>query len=120
MAEGFARHLVKDKSFTLASAGLIPSQLNPMAVQVMAEVGIDISNQTSNLLSDFNPQDYDIVASMCGCEQDLPDEWLMKKDFHVWRVDDPESGSIEIFRQVRDQVKMQVETLLTFLSGKLN
>lgn len=80
MAEGFARSLGKG-AVTVASAGLEPSQVDPLTVEVMAEVGIDISNQTSKPLSDFNPQDYGAVISLCGCGVNLSPEWVTREVF---------------------------------------
>jgi len=116
MAEGFALALDKDKRFSVTSAGLQSSKVNPLTIEVMAEVGINISNHKSKLLSDFNPEEFDAVASMCGCGMSLPIEWLMRQDFQEWDLKDPDGESIEIFRTVRDEVKNQVELLLQFLS----
>jgi len=56
MAEGFTRTLGQEK-VSVTSSGLEASHVDPMTVQVMSEIGIDISNQTSKPLSDFNPED---------------------------------------------------------------
>ena len=76
MAEGFARSLGAGK-IAVSSAGLEASQVDPTAIQVMSEVGIDISDQTSQPLSNFNPEDYNAVISLCGCGVNLPDAWLL-------------------------------------------
>jgi glutathione/glutaredoxin type arsenate reductase len=60
MAEGFARKLGEGK-IAVTSSGLATSQVDPITTQVMSEIGIDISAQTSKPLNDFNPQDYDAV-----------------------------------------------------------
>jgi len=117
MAEGFARSLGKG-DITASSAGLEPSQVDPLTVEVMAEVGIDISNQTSKPLSDFNPQDYDAVISLCGCGVNLPPEWVIREVFQDWELDDPKDQPIETFRRIRDQVKEKVATLLPALALK--
>ncbi|MEQ8957786.1 MAG: arsenate reductase, glutathione/glutaredoxin type [Coleofasciculus sp. C2-GNP5-27] len=118
MAEGFARFLDENRKFFFASAGLEASQVHPLAVQVMAEVGIDISQHQSKLLSDFNAEDFPAVISMCDCGKDLPEEWLIKETFYEWRLDDPHDEPIEVFRQVRDEVERQVKALLLFLNIK--
>jgi glutathione/glutaredoxin type arsenate reductase len=117
MAEGFARSLGKGV-ITAASAGLEPSQIDPLAVEAMAEVGIDISDQTSKPLSDFNPQDYDAVISLCGCGVNLPAEWVSRDIFQDWELEDPKGQPIETFRRVRDQIKEKVETLIQSLTVK--
>ncbi len=115
MAEGFARTLGEGK-YEVASSGLEASQVDPTTVQVMSEIGIDISNQTSKPLSDFNPEDYDAVISLCGCGVNLPTEWLLREVFQDWQLDDPEGQSIETYRRVRDEIKQRVEMLPLFLT----
>jgi len=115
MAEGFARTLGKDK-IAVASSGLEASSVDPTTIQVMAEVGIDISDQTSKPLSEFNSYDYDAVISLCGCGVNLPGEWVVRDVFEDWQLDDPEGQSIETFRRVRDEVKERVEKLILSLS----
>ncbi|TWH51155.1 arsenate reductase, glutathione/glutaredoxin type [Dulcicalothrix desertica] len=111
MAEGFARVLGEGK-ITVSSSGLEASHVDPVAVQVMAEIGIDISNQTSKALSEFNSQDYDAVISLCGCGVNLPEEWVLREVFQDWQLEDPEEQDIEKFRIVRDLCKERVEQLL--------
>lgn len=115
MAEGFARTLGEGK-IAVTSSGLEASQVDPTTIQVMSEVGIDISNQTSKALSDFNPQNYDVVISLCGCGVNLPEEWVLREVFQDWQLDDPEGQSIETFRRVRDEVKERVDQLIQSLS----
>jgi arsenate reductase (thioredoxin) len=110
MAEGFANAMGID-DIQVTSSGLEASQVDPVVVQVMAEVGIDIRHQTSNALSEFDPEDYDWVISLCGCGVNLPAEWLTKERFADWQLDDPE-GSSEVFRRVRNEIKQQVEDLV--------
>lgn len=113
MAEGFARKLGEGK-IAVTSSGLATSQVDPIATQVMSEVGIDISAQTSKPLNDFNPQDYDAVISLCGCGVNLPEEWVLR-EFQDWQLDDPEGEPIETFRRVRDEVKERVTRLIESL-----
>ncbi len=119
MAEAFAHSLDPDGKFTFVSAGLEKSSIHPLTIQVMSEVGIDICQETSKIIHNFNPKDFDVVASMCGCGTMLPEEWLMVEEFQEWEVPDPKGNSIETFRQVREQVKQQVEYLLMFLRLKM-
>lgn len=111
MAEGFAKALGKDKAI-VTSAGLEASRVDPIVVQVMSEVGIDVSDQVSQSLSEFQPEAYDVVISLCGCGVNLPKEWVLREVFEDWQLDDPEGQSIEVFRRVRDEVKTRVITLL--------
>jgi arsenate reductase len=111
MAEGFARILGEGK-ISAASSGLAASQVHSTAVQVMSEVGIDISNQSSKQLSDFNPEDWDAVISLCGCGVNLPEAWVLREVFEDWHLDDPDGEPVETFRRVRDEIKERVVKLV--------
>ncbi|WP_193198096.1 arsenate reductase, glutathione/glutaredoxin type [Nostoc sp. MG11] len=115
MAEGFARTLGAGK-IAVSSSGLESSHVDPKSVDIMSEIGIDISNQASKPLSDFNPEDYDAVISLCGCGVNLPEAWVLRDVFEDWQLDDPEGQSIETFRRVRDEVKERVVKLIESLS----
>jgi arsenate reductase len=116
MAEGFARTLGAGV-IEVASSGLEASKVDPKAVEVMAEIGIDISNQTSKPLSDFKSDDYDAVISLCGCGVNLPEAWVLREIFTDWQLDDPEGEPIETFYRVRDEIKERVASLLTKLGN---
>jgi len=79
-------------------------------------VGIDISDQTSKALSEFNPEDFDVVISLCGCGVNLPPEWVTREEFEDWQLDDP-AEQPEIFPRVRDEIKERVEALIAKLSS---
>jgi arsenate reductase (thioredoxin) len=111
MAEGFARSLGADQ-ILVGSSGLESSEVDPLAIQVMSEVGIDISQQTSEALKVFQAEDYDVVISLCGCGVNLPEAWVSREVFEDWQLDDPEGESIETFRRVRDEIKVRVMALL--------
>jgi arsenate reductase (thioredoxin) len=115
MAEGFAKTLGEGK-IAVSSSGLASSQVDPITVQVMAEIGIDISNQSSKALSNFNADDYDAVISLCGCGVNLPEAWVLREVFADWQLDDPEGHDIDTFRHVRDEVKERVVKLIEALS----
>lgn len=116
MAEGFARTLGSGV-IEVASSGLEASKVDPKAVEVMAEIGIDISHQTSKPLSDFNSDDYNAVISLCGCGVNLPEAWVLREIFQDWQLDDPEGEPIETFYRVRDEIKERVASLLTKLGN---
>lgn len=111
MAEGFARTLGAGQ-IEVSSSGLEASHVDPISLEVMTEIGIDISNQTSKALNQFNPQDYDVVISLCGCSVNLPEAWVTREIFEDWQLEDPEGHDIEKFRTVRDQVKERVKKLI--------
>ena len=110
MAEGFAKHLGAGK-IEVTSSGLEKSSVRPEAIATMRDAGIDITEQTSNALSEFKPEDFDIVISLCGCGVNLPPEWVQREMFEDWQLDDP-AEQPEIFPRVRDEVKARVETLI--------
>jgi arsenate reductase len=64
MAEGLLRHLYGDK-YEVYSAGATPTRVNPLAIKVMAEIGIDISKQRSKSIDEFRDKDIDLVVSVC-------------------------------------------------------
>ena len=71
MAEGWARHLAndlqgRDSKLQFASAGIEAHGLNPRAVQVMSESGVDISTQASNTIDEFTLEDFYLVVTVCG------------------------------------------------------
>ncbi|MEA5594096.1 arsenate reductase, glutathione/glutaredoxin type [Rivularia sp. UHCC 0363] len=115
MAEAFARTLGEGK-IGVTSSGLESSFVDPKTVEIMSEIGIDISNQKSKPLSDFNPEDYDAVISLCGCGVNLPPEWVTRDIFEDWQLDDPEGGDIETYRRIREEVKQRVIKLIETLS----
>ena len=115
MAEGFAKTLGRNQ-ISVASSGLEASQVRPEAIAAMKDVGIDISDQTSNALSEFNPEDFDVVISLCGCGVNLPPEWVTREEFEDWQLDDP-AEQPEIFPRVRDEIKERVKALIAKLSS---
>ncbi len=115
MAEGFARTLGKGK-VEVASSSLEASRVHPTAIKVMSEVGIDISNQTSDSLNDFDADNYDAVISMCGCGTTLPPEWVKQEVFEDWGLDDPDGRPIETFQRVRNEIEQRVSKLIDSLA----
>jgi len=115
MAEGFAKTLGKGK-IEVTSSGLEASRVHPTAIAVMSEIGIDLSVQTSDALSDFKAEDYDAVISMCGCGTNLTTEWVTQEMFEDWELDDPDGQAIETFHRVRDEIKERVGNLIEQLS----
>ncbi|MFM7449020.1 MAG: arsenate reductase, glutathione/glutaredoxin type [Leptolyngbyaceae cyanobacterium] len=115
MAEGFAKHLGVGM-IAVTSSGLEASQVRPEAIVAMKDAGVDISRQTSKALSEFNPEDFDVVISLCGCGVNLPPEWLTREVFEDWQLDDP-AEQPEIFPRVRDQIRERVIALIEKMMG---
>lgn len=114
MAEGFAKHLGQGK-IRVSSSGLEASRVHPTAIAVMSEIGIDIGDQTSDPLTEFNPEDYDIVISLCGCGVNLPEAWVLREMFEDWQLDDPDGQPLETFRRVREEIRDRVKQLIASL-----
>lgn len=109
MAEGFARRFAGDRVFA-ASAGSRPSGVvNPRAVQMMAELGIDIAGHHSNGLDDLPAEGWDVVITM-GCGDECP--WLPSNIREDWALTDPKHLDDDGFRAVRDEIADRVRDLL--------
>jgi arsenate reductase (thioredoxin) len=127
MAEGWTRHL-KGDWIDVYSAGIETHGLNPNAVKVMAEAGIDITGQKSQLLSEFDTVNFDYVVTVCSHAHDnCPVFSGNAKVVHLGFPDPPkmahESASTEeildCFRQVRNEIKLYVETLPKSLNKEI-
>ncbi len=104
MAEGLARHYGNDV-FEVYSAGTHPAdEVNPNAIEVMKEIGIDISSHKPKLLEDI-PYEMDILITM-GCGVVCP--FVPNKYEADWGLPDPVGQPIEEFRRVRDIIKEKV------------
>ena len=114
MAEGFAKTLGKGK-IDVTSSGLEASQVRPEAIATMKDIGIDITDQTSKALSNFDPENFDVVISLCGCGVNLPPEWVTREVFEDWQLDDP-AEQPEIFPRVRDEIQQRVNQLIQSLT----
>jgi len=94
MADGWLRALRGDRPVGVASAGIVGgTAVKPGAIAVMKESGVDISGFTSDAVADFDPNDFDVVVSCCGCgaKLDPPDKaaWKTRAVFADWNLDDP-------------------------------
>ena len=112
MAAGFMRELGQGRVEVL-SAGSAPKDLiNPIAVEAMAEVGIDIANNTPKVLTTEAVEESDAVITM-GCGDVCP--FYPGKRYEDWVLDDPAGQDIESVRVIRDDIKGRVEALLAEL-----
>jgi len=114
MAEGFGRKLGAGK-IEVVSSGLEASSVRPEAIAAMADIGIDITGQTSDALADFKATDFDAVISLCGCGVSLPEGWVKQEYFDDWEFEDPAERP-EIFPEIRDEIKKRVTDLVKKLS----
>ncbi len=113
MAEGFIRKLAPH--IEVISAGTDPkSELNPVVVQAMNEIGIDITNQKPKKLTDEMIKTSTAVNMGCMDKESCPA--LFVKDVLNWNVPDPKGKDISQVREIRDQIKDQV---LKFLKNEM-
>ena len=112
MAAGFMRTLGADRVEVLSAGSAPKDSINPIAVQAMQEVGIDISNNTPKILTPEAVQESDAVITM-GCGDACP--FYPGKRYEDWVLDDPAGQGIESVRVIRDDIKKRVEQLLSEL-----
>ena len=117
MAEGFA-NIKLNKKFKIYSAGVEAHGLNPRAVKVMDEIGIDISSQESKTVSNDELFQYDIIVTLCGSARErCPALVRDKRNIH-WGLDDPANATgtekeiMDIYRDVRDKISCNIDSLL--------
>jgi len=113
MAAGWLRHLAGDRVEVLSAGSAPGDTINPVAVEAMAEVGIDIAAQQPKLLSDTAVQASDVVITM-GCGDACP--FYPGKRYEDWKLDDPAGQGIESVRPIRDEIRRRVEELIDSLA----
>ena len=112
IAAGYLQHLAGDR-VTVLSAGSEPAdQINPVAVQAMAEEGIDITTAQPRILTAEAIQRSDVVITM-GCGDTCP--IFPGKRYEDWELDDPAGADIDAVRPIRDEIRHRVEDLITSL-----
>jgi arsenate reductase (thioredoxin) len=122
MAEGYLRHAAADR-FEATSAGIEPKGLNPLAIEAMREIGIDISRQTSKDVASLLGQHVPYVVTVCDNARErcpiFPGTWK----FLHWSFEDPAAAEgtaaerLTVFRRVRDQIIANIDR--DFIRGDL-
>jgi arsenate reductase len=113
MAAGFLRHLAGD-AVEVRSAGSRPAdRINPVAVEAMAEVGIDITDQTPRVLTPEDAEASTVVITM-GCGDVCP--YFPGQRHEDWELDDPAGRGIDAVRPIRDEIRHRVEALVAGLT----
>lgn len=119
MAEGWA-HQLKGGSIESYSAGIEKHGMNPHAIKVMAEAGVDISRQFSKTVEEIGPVNFDYVVTVCGhANEHCPIFPGKSKVVHVGFDDPPKltkdlpdgEEKLAVYRRVRDQIRAFIETL---------
>ena len=112
MAAGYLTHLAGNR-IEILSAGSTPADsINPVAIQVMWEEGIDISGEQPKILTDETVQSADVVITM-GCGDTC--KFYPSKRYEDWVLDDPAGQGVESVRPIRDAIRIKVEKLITEL-----
>lgn len=120
MAEGYLRHLAGDR-FEVISAGLEPSLVNPQAIQVMLEDGVDISHHTSKDVNQFIGQEFDFIITVCDNAKERCPFFPGQAERIHWSFEDPaalkgtEAEILTVFRKVRDQIREGIKDFLNNL-----
>jgi len=109
MAAGFMRELGGERVEVLSAGSAPKDSINPIAVEAMLELGIDIANQKPKILTPEAVQQSDVVITM-GCGDACP--YYPGKRYEDWKLDDPAGQGIEPVRVIRDEIKARVEILL--------
>lgn len=114
MAEGYARKVLP-KEVTVYSAGTIPGGVHPMSIEVMKEIGIDISHHRSKSIADIPAEKIDLVITLCGNADQVCPEFPKKTQRLHWPIPDPyqiaKPGEdiLEAFRTTRDLIIHEIE-----------
>lgn len=115
MAEGWAKHILNPDKWIVKSAGIEAHGLNPNAVKAMKEVGIDISQQTSDIIDPEILHNADLIVTLCGHARDnCPVIPPHVKNVH-WGFDDPakaegtEEEKWKVFQRVRDEIGAKIK-----------
>jgi arsenate reductase len=115
MAEGLARQLFGDRA-QIQSAGSEPSRVNPYAIEVMQEIGADLSSHTSRSVQTIDPESVDVVITLCA--EEVCPAFLSKARRLHWPIPDPASNDPSLsredllarFRAARDTIRGKLET----------
>ena len=117
MAEGFARDLLRGQGAIVDSAGVQADGLNPLAIKVMSEVGIDITAQKSKTINSLDLEQFKLIVTVCDNARDNCPVVHNRKIIHK-NFEDPalSMGSVEdqivVYRKVRDQIQLMVKEVL--------
>ena len=109
IAEGFLKTYYRDR-YDSFSAGLKPTKINPYAIEVMKEIGIDISNQYSKNINEYKNSSFDIVATVCNNVREtcpyFPGKKIIHKNFNdPANFDGTVDETLEVFRKIREEIK---------------
>ncbi len=117
MAEGLLKHYGQGR-FAVTSAGIAPAGVNPHAIAVMKEIGVDISDQSSDQVKKEMLEQADLLITLCGDARESCPVVPSKVEKRHWNLEDPARAEgtdeqvKEKFREIRDRIKVYVEQLI--------
>ena len=115
MAAGYLQALAGDRIQVLSAGTQPKDQVNPSAIEAMAEEGIDIANNVPKVLSDETVKDSDYVITM-GCGDACP--FFPGKTYLDWPLSDPAGKGLDEVRPIRDEIRAKVEALIAEIDAK--
>ena len=117
MAEGLLKNMAEDR-FEISSAGIKPTQVNPLAIKVMHEIGIDISGYRSKSVSEFVDKEFDYIITVCDNARQTCPMFPGKYKKISWDLEDPvlpygtQEDNLMLFRETRDSIKEKISNFL--------
>jgi arsenate reductase len=109
MAAGYLEHLAGDRIEVLSAGSAPADRINPVAVEAMAEDGVDIAGAQPKVLTSGVVHESDVVVTM-GCGDACP--YYPGKRYEDWKLDDPAGQGIDAVRPIRDDIRSRVEALI--------
>lgn len=117
MAEGMLRHLAGDR-YEAFSAGTVATGLRPEAISAMAEIGVDISAQSSKTLERYLGEPFELVVTVCDAAREACPTFPGAARVAHWDLDDPSTATgtdedrMAVYRHVRDEIERRVRELV--------
>jgi arsenate reductase len=109
MAAAFLKRLAGARVEVLSAGSEPAGEVNPVAVEAMREVGVDIASEAPKMLRDAAVREADVVITM-GCGDACP--WYPGKRYQDWELDDPAGRPLADVRPIRDEIRRRVEALI--------
>ncbi|MFD4421901.1 arsenate reductase ArsC [Agromyces sp. NPDC058484] len=114
MAAGYLRDLAGDRVEVLSAGSTPADQINPVAIEAMAEEGIDITGHTPKILTVDAVRESDVVITM-GCGDACP--IFPGRRYEDWELEDPAGKDLVTVRRVRDEIRGRIEALIESLAA---
>ncbi len=117
MAEGLLRHFAGDR-FDVFSAGTEATEVRPLAIKAMREIGIDISHQHSKTLQRYLHEPFDMVITVCDTAAEACPVFPSAVQRRHWSFEDPsratgsEDEQLVVYRRIRDEIRSRIESEL--------